>query len=121
VATPGDVEQFVNGSFPLQIVIDLSNTEKHHELRHAPRSGHKPKIKDLRRALRLRARGSSGVGVMMDLRDGKLRKVGGGDANVSLSAKVVSQDGTELGDLLDLCREAIASWERFARDQGLPI
>jgi len=142
---PKRVDGIVNGSSVLQVMIDLCNNDKHgYPPRDGGRSGRAPKLEDIQRVLRL----ATGAGPALDLAmvsSGGRRtpfvsvsgpaevgstvavtftplgpKVSGsGSAYVVVTAKVVDEHGSHIGDLYELEVEALKVWEREMKCLGI--
>ena len=104
-----DVEATVDESEGLQIVVDLSNWDKHGELRRS-RSGKSPYLTNINRVLRLVAQPGRGVGLTLN-RDGTPRVVGSGSASAVIVADVIDSGGAKLGEVETFLNAALAAWE----------
>jgi hypothetical protein len=107
------------------LIHDLWNVDKHAKLTSSPRSGHVPKLHDLRQSLRLSTGTQPGSSVFMttDPRTGKLviGGSGGGGAKLTLTATIVDESGNALGDFGATCAEAVAAWGTELRNAGVPL
>ena len=113
--TPGTVEQVVDGSPALKLVIDLSNNDKHgYPPRDRGKSGLSPKLAGLDRWLSMATgpEAGSSVGFTMGP-DGIGRIVGDGSAAIVITGRIIDDHGSQLGDLDAVLLEAIEAWERF--------
>jgi len=109
---PKRVDQIVEASMPLQIVKDLSNNDKHgYPPRDGGYSGKAPRIAEVKRVLKLTTASKAGsfVGVIFTL--GGPKKVGNGMSAIVITGQVVDAGGSILGDLYDICLDALSSWE----------
>ena len=112
------VDKTLSGSLPLQVITDLSNNDKHdYPPRNSGFSKKALKLIDVERVLRLttRAEPGSGVGMVFTLA-GPKQVSGSGSAAVTITGQVSDRNGNSLGDLYELCAEALEAWERLLRD-----
>ena len=118
-------EKLIDGDKAVAIVHDLWNMDKHFELDRPPRSGHRPRLQNIRTVMQLSAAGQAGsnVFVVLDPKNGKLvtRSKGGGTSSLVLSAEVVDETGKSLGDFIDICIRAVTAWEVEFRAAGVPV
>ncbi len=120
-----DGENLINANKDVAIVHDLWNIDKHADLNRPPRSGHRPKVQNLRQFLKLltgASAGSSAV-VTIDPRNGKMKTetTGGGSVNLAINGDVVDQHGMLLGDFAKICERATTAWEQALSRAGVPI
>ncbi len=117
------VEQFIDQSEPLQIVIDLANAAKHgYPLQH-PRSKHEPRLGVVGRVLQL-STGPEPRSLAMftyDPKSGAPTPVttGSATANVVFTADVLDKTGCRIGELMEFAAQAVRAWERFLSEQGV--
>jgi hypothetical protein len=118
-------DTLINSNRAVALVHDLWNIDKHAELTSAPRSGFKPKIQGLKQELVLSSGTEAGGGVFysMDPRTGKITtgSSGGGSVKLSLTAQIVDEHGTVLGDFTTTCTEAVEAWEHELSASGVPL
>ena len=114
-----DVEEAVEESEGLRIVVDLSNLDKHEELRKS-RSGKSPRLTNINRVLRLVAQPGRGVGLTLN-RDGTPRILGGGSASAVIVADVVDGSGMKLGELGAFLEAALLAWESLLVKWGIDL
>jgi hypothetical protein len=109
-------DKLIDSNQDVAIIHDLWNVDKHAELKRPPRSGHVPKLVNLRQNLKLSTGTSAGSFAVftMDPRTGEMRAHSGGGGTVTLSvdANVVDETGRPLGDFASMCDRAAASWEK---------
>ena len=114
-----------NSNMAVALVHDLWNTDKHAELSSRPRSGHKPRLKNLRTALRISAGTAPGAFALfqMDPRTGQptTSTSGGGSVQLALVAEVVDESGNELGDFTLICTQAVEAWSNALSAAGVPL
>ena len=116
------VEAALRASTPLQIIIDLSNNDKHgHPPRDGGKSGLSPRLTNVRRAMRLTTKSERGswVGLTLDAR-GQPVVHGPGEAKAVLTGDIVDGAGTHIGELCDVASEAVGAWEQLLQAYRLP-
>lgn len=110
------VERTVAGSFALQVVIDLANSEKHPgRKRDGGKSKRNPKILEVRRALRIGASNPGEAASVTMSVFGPGPAVILGDASAVISGAVVGEDGGEIGELDQLLTDALSVQEALFR------
>jgi hypothetical protein len=106
-----DIENEINGSLYLQIVLDLSNQEKHgYPLTRIRRSDKDPRITNIRQSLRAYPNSSnSKISFFIDPHTG----IRGTTNNciIAINADVVDLRGDRIFDLDELIERAIVAWE----------
>jgi len=111
--TPEVIEQEINNSFDLQLIIDLSNQEKHgYPLTRTNRSGKNPQIRNVNNVLQLT--GSSSVRISMN---GKVESQG--NVKVSIIADITDENGNKIVELDKLIGNAISKWEEVIKKYNL--
>ncbi len=123
VARGGDkasVDHAFDSSIDLRIIKDLSNNDKHgYPPRGRGHSGRSPKLINIRRHMRLTAKGGGGR-VVMTLGPGGVPEISGdGTAVAVITGDVVGGDGNVIGDLFEIESRAIAAWELLLKDFGI--
>lgn len=111
----GKVDDALRQSPELQIVIDLSNNDKHG---YPPRDGgHSrkcPKLVGITRVMRLATRAEARSTSAMTLgSDGTPRFLGDGTAKAIVTGDVVDRDNNRIGDLYEIAAKAVEAWERL--------
>jgi len=117
-------DTLINTNRDVALVHDLWNTDKHATLTKS-RSGCQPKLIDLRQTLAL----TTGVGekggtvFRMELATGKVlaQSSGSGSSGIRVSAQIVDEHGTKVGDFLEVCERATSAWEQALVRAGVPI
>lgn len=110
---PKDIDKTVAGSEALQVIIDLSNNDKHG---YPPRDGcHSkkfPRLAEVKRVLRISTGPEAGSGVAIVFTPSGPKQItsGGGFSQVVVTGSVVDRSGALLGDLYDLGNEALKAW-----------
>lgn len=121
---PFQGDALINSNRAVALVHDLWNTDKHAELNSPSRSGHKPKLNNLKTALRISTGTTAGSGAFfsMDPRTGKITTgtSGGGAVQVALDAQIVDETGNVLGDFTQTCTEAVEAWSNALSAAGVP-
>ena len=113
------METFIDSNRAVAIVYDLYNSMKHAGIdakKHPPRSGHLPKLVNLRRVMRLTTGDSPSAVVLMSPQgmqtSGSVRHVLTGDV-------VDETSGQKLGAFDVLCADAVESWKQLFASHGL--
>jgi hypothetical protein len=123
-AKPFEGETLINSNRDVAIIHDLWNTDKHAVL-DRPRSGHKPKLEEIRQTLVLSTGASGGTVLRMEMSTGKLlaRSLADGSAGLRVTARIVDEDGTLLGELSEVCQRATSAWEQalVQADVSIPV
>ena len=111
------VESAIDDCFELQVVVDLSNRDKHGEPRDGGRTGVSPSLAEINRVMQLQAPAGSSVSYTMNP-DGSPRIRGGGSARVVVTATVVGRDKQPLGDIQAILEKAVSKWESVLSELG---
>jgi hypothetical protein len=123
VAFHGDA--LINSNRAVALIHDLWNIDKHAELNKPPRSGHTPKLHDLRKNLTLSAGTAAGARAFfsMDPRTGKITTgtSGGGAVQLALVAQIIDENGNVLGDFTSICTQAIDEWAKALVAAGVQL
>lgn len=118
-------DHLINSNLNVALVHDMWNIHKHGQLNSAPRSGHHPKIANLRKCFQLSSgeEGNSMVAFFLNPMTGNMEvfQQGGGAAALIVDGEVVDENGVSLGSLLDICQDAVQQWENLLRSAGVPI
>jgi hypothetical protein len=118
-------DSLINSNGAVALIHDLWNVDKHAELSRPPRSGHKPRLENIRVALSISAGIAAGSVAMftMDPRTGKMTTHTSGDGTVELAldAQIVGETGSILGDFRQTCRDAVDAWSRALSDAAVPL
>jgi hypothetical protein len=118
-------EVLIDSNKSVAVVHDLWNIDKHATLTRGTRSGHTPKLEQLRRVLEMRTASRQGatVTVAVDPRTGQLSGGGsiGSSSGLVVDAEIVDESGARLGSLRTIAREAIAAWEAELRSAGVSL
>jgi len=120
-----DGENLINTNKDVAIVHDLWNMDKHSDLNRPPRSGHRPKVQNLRQSLNLSTGTNAGSSteVTIDSRTGRMKteRKGGGSVNLVINGDVVDEYGVLLGDIASICERATTAWEQTLSRAGVPV
>ncbi len=112
------IENDINNSLPLQLVIDLSNQEKHgYPLTKTNRSKLDPNIKNIAQAMVLSAGKSGPASFVFDPLTGVGQTIG--DVRSAIVADVVDGSGNKIYDLDKLIDDSILEWEAIIQRYGL--
>ena len=118
-------DALINSNKSVALIHDLWNIDKHAELNSPPRSGFKPKLEDLRKALSISTGTVAGGGAFysMDLRTGKATTgtSGGGAVQLALAARITDGVGNDVGEFTQVCTEAAEAWSSALRAAGVPV
>jgi hypothetical protein len=117
-------EALINTNRDVALVHDLWNTDKHASLNRS-RSGFKPQLVDLRQYFAISAGTEPGACAVfqMDMATGKATTTatGGGAANMLVSARIVDHDGSLLGELSEVCGQAVDAWQQELLKAGVVL
>jgi hypothetical protein len=119
---PKDVDKTIAGSAALQIIIDLSNNDKHgYPPRDGGHSKKSPKLAEVKRVLKISTGPGPGssVAIVLTPSGPKQTTCGGGSAQVIVTGRVVDGNGAPLGDLYKLGNEALKAWEQQLQAFGI--
>lgn len=119
----GVVDAAFNDSFDLQVLRDLWDREKHGgDPRSGGFSGKAPHLEYIRRQMIMKTQAKAGSFVTMTLGPrGNPIIAGDGSAKVVVTADVVGQDGSPIGELFALQERSIAVCESVLADLGVPL
>ncbi|UCD57631.1 MAG: hypothetical protein JSV16_00545 [Candidatus Hydrogenedentota bacterium] len=112
------VDEAIASSLALQIILDLSNNDKHgYPPRNGGHSRRSPRLAHVKRVMQLRTRAQKGSIIGMRLgADGKPEVFGDGRAAAVVSGEVVDKENVQLGDLYGIARKGVQAWEKLLRD-----
>ena len=102
---PKDIDRTIAASAALQVIIDLSNNDKHgYPPRDGGQSKKSPKLLDVKRVLRMSTGPGPGSGIAKVFTPSGPKQIasGGGFSQVVVPGSVVDGSGASLGDLYDL-------------------
>jgi hypothetical protein len=116
---PARVDAVVRQSLELQVIIDLSNTDKHgYPPRDGGCSGRAPRLEKLDRGLVIAPR-QRGVPVEISFTDqGLLLPPEAVPGKVVVFGRVVDGNGAKIGEFQDLLERAIRVWESLLSELG---
>lgn len=116
------VERTINGSRDLQVVIDLSNRDKHGPPRgnEIGRSGLRPSLVNFSRGLTLQAEGKGRrkEGSVVITMFGEVEGVDFDGTWVETSADIIDASGTKVGDAASVARAGVRAWEALLAEYG---
>jgi hypothetical protein len=121
---PKDIERTIAACAALQVIIDLSNNDKHgYPPRDGGQSTKSPKLLDVKRVLRMSTGpgAGSGIAIVFTPTGPKHFASGGGFSQVVVTGSVVDGSGASLGDLYDLGNEALKAWQQQLGAFGIRI
>ncbi len=112
------VNEQVDRSFALQVIIDLSDSDKHgYPPRDGGRSGKCPKLVEVNRVLRLATKPEAGSAIAVTLGcDGTPKVFGSGSAKAVITGDVLDKHNNMIGDLRQIETEALEAWEHLLQD-----
>ncbi len=115
------VDKIVDNSLNLQIIIDLSNNDKHgYPPRKRGHSGKCPQLVNINRVMQLKTQAKRGSTIGMTLGAGGVpRFFGDGTAKAIITGDVVDNDNNRIGDLHEIATKAVEAWEQLLADFGL--
>jgi len=117
-------DNLINSSKSVALIHDLWNTDKHVELT-SPRSGHKPKLSNVKTCMRISGGTSDGSGgaFSFDPRTGKLEISTTGDGSVLLvlDSQILDENGNFIADFVQTCEEAVEAWSSELVSVGVPL
>ena len=112
-------DELIDSNRDVALIHDLWNVSKHVELNRAPRSGHHPEIKNLKRLLTLSG-GDKGSSFAFNPFTGQART--SGSVSLTVTGDVVDKDNnTRLGDFAGICVAAAAAWQHTIARAGVSI
>lgn len=118
-------DQLINSDQNVALVHDLWNTDKHASLNQPPRSGHRPSLQGLKQALQLSTGSEPGsvAGFQFNMTTGQPEFIltGGASRHLVVDARVVNENGQDLGALLGICEAAISAWENELARSGVQL
>jgi hypothetical protein len=119
---PNKINEAVKKSIELQVIIDLSNVDKHG---YPPRDGgcskRSPKLTEVNRVMELSIGcqpDSSSVSFALTPKP-VVQVVGSGAATVVVSGRIVDKAGSYLGDLHAFLTKGTAAWEHLVAQLGV--
>jgi hypothetical protein len=121
---PDEVEQAINASLQLQLMIDLANYDKHggHAAPAKQRSKRSPRLANVRGALQITAKaGEIGPGGMFGFRmtPQGAQPFGGGRAAVVITGEIIDANGQEIMALEYAQVSAVEAWETLLTRFGI--
>lgn len=121
-----EVEKTINGSLPLQLMIDLANFDKHskHDKVKAQRSKRSPRLMNVRGAMQITARaGDLGAGGLMGIKltpEG-VKPFGTGKSAVIITGDIVDEAGASILELNFAQTAAVEAWEALFSRLGIVV
>jgi len=119
---PATIDQAIGASNALNIIIDLSNNDKHgYPPRDGGYSGVAPQVSGINRVMRLSTGVEAGSSIAMTFNaDGTPKIVSrGGSAKAVITGTVIDKDGNKLGDLDEFDQDAVEALEKLLADLGV--
>ena len=103
------IEDEINQSESLQLIIDLDNAEKHGTKLHKPRSDKKPKVINLQHAITQKNSNEPSV-FQINPFSGEFKS---SNSVITITGDVVDKNGVRICSISNLITEALETWERF--------
>jgi hypothetical protein len=120
--TADEVVEVFRGSHDLKIIQDLWNRDKHGGDPRNPWSGRKPRLQTVTRYMELTTKPEKGSWVFMTLGSKGTPEIhGDGNARCVISARVVDEDESDLGDIFEFIERGVKYWEDALRNWGLRL
>ena len=119
---PKEIDRTVASSAALQVIIDLSNNDKHgYPPRDGGQSKKSPTLVEVKRVLRMSTGPGpgSGIAIVLTLSGPKQIATGGGFSHVIVTGSVVDGNGAPLGELYDFGNKALKAWEQQLEAFGI--
>jgi len=122
-----DGDAVIDSTAATKLVHDLWNTEKHGQLntrRFPTRSGTKPQLVEVRRAMVLSTGAVAGSATVMTFdRNGRpvVMTTGGGKAELVIDGDIVDEQGAHIAGFVETCEAAVTRWERALTEAGVPV
>jgi hypothetical protein len=125
------IENFIDQSRNLQIVIDLANADKHgteapnadkRTKRRRTRCPERPRLAHVSKPARLSvgpAPCPSSATMLLTPRGPVVHTEGDASVDVAFRGSVAAESGQVLGEVLEIVRGAVADWERLLSDLGI--
>lgn len=115
------VDTAVDNSLELQVILDLSNNDKHgYPPRNGGHSKKSPQLIEINRVMRLQTQARKSSMVAMTLgADGVPRFLGDGTAKAVVTGDVVDNNKGRIGDLYEIAIKAVEAWERLLAELRL--
>lgn len=115
---PQIIENEINNSFHLQIVLDLSNQDKHGSpLTRTNRSNKNPQIENVESAMQLTSSQGQASFFIMDPITGEYKTQG--DCKVVIMADILDDQKNKLMGIDELIDGAISQWERIIKKYNI--
>lgn len=120
---PNKIDQAVQKSFELQVIMDLSNADKHgYPQRDGGHSGRAPRLSEVNRVMKLSTGTQPHSSASLTFTPKPIaRLVGSGSATVVVTGTIVDKAGCQLGDLHAFLTEGTATWEYLLAELGIKI
>ena len=117
------IDTALNNSRALQVIVDLSNNDKHgYPPRNGGYSGKSPKVDKVERFMQMTTKAEKGSSVRLTFNSDGLPKVSGdGTAKVIISGDILDRDDNKIGDLHETTLEAVKTWESVLHDFGVKL
>lgn len=117
------VDTAFNNSLALQVIMDLSNNDKHgYPPRNGGYSGKSPKVDKVKRFMQMTTKAEKGSSVRLTFTQDRLPKVSGdGTAKVIISGDILDGDSKIIGNLHETTVEAVKTWESVLNNLGVKL
>jgi hypothetical protein len=120
---PDRINQAVDKSFELQVLIDLSNVDKHgYESHDTNHSGRAPKLSEVNRVMMLSTGSQPNSSAVLTLTPKPVaRFMGTGSAKVVVTGTIVDKTGLLIGDLHSFLEKGTEVWEGLLAELGVKM
>ena len=115
---PMRVDETIANSLDLQVIIDLSNVDKHgYPPRDRGLSGKAPRLVDVDRVMRISAGSEPHSGAVVVMTPTPQPHVhGSGSVNVVVTGRIIDDSDNFIGELQGFMNNAVAAWETLLQD-----
>lgn len=114
-------DQLINSDLDVAIIHDLWNLDKHAKLSKASRSGHDPRIQNIRSGWFLNENEPTGLFLKVGLLDGVPHVGIATNGFGGVDADIFSNGGKLLGTFQAIATRAISAWERLLEQTGVRV
>lgn len=122
------VKRFISEEFPVALIQDLGNTDKHFELTRKTFSGHRPRLGNVSQGLTASYDPSTGmyaqagefIGCSFDTWTGQIvSEATASNVELTLCADILDERGSKLAEIQRAFPDAIYRWEQFLASLGI--
>ncbi len=115
------VDEAIRTSHELQVIIDLSNVDKHgYPPRDGGYSGKSPRLRDIERVMQISSGSQPNSSAAVVFTPTPVAQTtGSGFVQVIITGTIVDNNGQVLGDLYTFLEKAMTAWEHLLKNYGL--